>query len=615
MAYKAGQKLGNYQLERFLGHGGFAEVYLGKHIYLNTHAAIKVLQRQSNNEALENFLQEARMIAGLKHPHIVGVLDFGIEEQHPFLVMAYAPYGTLRQRYSKGRIFSPATIAPHVRQVVDALHYAHEHKIIHRDVKPENMLLDDDNTMLLSDFGLAMRQRSTYHSVHSTDSAGTTIYMAPEQLRGKPCAASDQYALGIVMYEWLCGCLPFDGPDISVVVQHLHEPPVPLREHVTSLPEEVERVVLKALEKDPRQRFANVQALGAAFEEACKDIPVPEDDTVLPPRQLSTYRASESGALLPESLSGEFIGLLPDSVQEKMLPKDDATLVTSGPSQHSSSLQAPSLSASLNVNTSMHETTASPVSPTAATTTSQRRAPISRRTLLVGIAGIGILAGGIGIWRFSSSETETLPLISAQGTQRNSGTTTSSSTTTTQTATTHTNGAPATGQSSGSLPVNNNATGKNAGTATPPTHPTPSPSTSTTPAATSTVNTGGGSSGAAATATVTAPQGTTLTVQIDNPPASVINRIGADISVTTNIGNTSFQFYAVYSGLKNSNKGGQTDTINGTTDANGAGIVQWKPALPPGQVVLGSTYADVHVIATDQSRNVVSSGYVQIQIL
>src|SRR5438876_3815901 len=305
MAYKAGQKLGNYQLESFLGQGGFAEVYLGKHIYLNTYAAIKVLQRQSNNEALEIFLHEARMIASLKHPHIVRVLDFGIDEQHPFLVMAYGPCGTLRQRYNRGKIFSPATIAPHVRQVVDALHYAHGRKIIHRDVKPENMLLDDDNTMLLSDFGLAMRERSTYHSVHSADSAGTTIYMAPEQLRGKPCAASDQYALGIVMYEWLCGCLPFDGPDISIVVQHLHEAPIPLREHVAALPEEVERVVLKALEKDPQQRFANVQELGTAFEEACKDIPVPESDTAMPPREFSTHRDPESGALLPESLSGE----------------------------------------------------------------------------------------------------------------------------------------------------------------------------------------------------------------------------------------------------------------------------------------------------------------------
>lgn len=282
MAYRAGQKLGNYQLERLLGHGGFAEVYLGKHIYLHTQAAIKVLQHQLSEEALEKFLQEARIIAGLKHSHIVRVLEFGIEEQRPFLVMAYAPHGTLRRRYSRGKMLPPTIIAPYVRQIADALHYAHERRIIHRDVKPENMLLDDDNTVLLSDFGLAMREQSTYHSVHSTDSAGTMIYMAPEQLRGKPCTASDQYALGVVMYEWLCGCLPFNGPDISVVVQHLHEPPVPLREHVPTLPVEVEVVVLKALEKDPKQRFTSVQELAMAFEEACKDIPVPEDLAIAP---------------------------------------------------------------------------------------------------------------------------------------------------------------------------------------------------------------------------------------------------------------------------------------------------------------------------------------------
>ena len=261
MAYRAGQKLGNYQLERLLGHGGFAEVYLGKHIYLQYSGRYQSITESIDDEALEKFLQEARIIAGLKHSHIVRVLEFGIEGQHPFLVMAYAPHGTLRRRYSRGNALPPTIILPYVQQIAEALQYAHERKIIHRDVKPENMLLDENDTVLLSDFGLAMREHSTYHSVHSTDSAGTTLYMAPEQLKGKPCAASDQYALGVVMYEWLCGCLPFDGPDISIVVQHLHESPAPLREHVPTLPIEVEAVVLRALEKDPKQRFANVQEL------------------------------------------------------------------------------------------------------------------------------------------------------------------------------------------------------------------------------------------------------------------------------------------------------------------------------------------------------------------
>jgi serine/threonine protein kinase len=616
MAYKAGQKLGNYQLERFLGQGGFAEVYLGKHRYLNTQAAIKVLLRQSNNEALEKFLQEARMIASLKHPHIVRILDFGIEEQHPFLIMAYAPHGTLRQRYRQGKILSPATIAPHVRQVVDALHYAHERKIIHRDVKPENMLLDDDNIVLLSDFGLAMRERSTYRSIHSTDSAGTTVYMAPEQLRGKPCAASDQYALGIVMYEWLCGCLPFDGPDISVVVQHLHEAPAPLREHVPTLPIEIERVVLKALEKNPQQRFATVQELAEAFEEACKDIPLPETTPAQSLKDVSTYRSSEPHTLLQASLSSEFVELLPDSVHNETLPASTTTPDIHW-SSHFSSLQAPSLSASLHVQTSNRDTA---VAITASTTSSQHaNAHISRRTLFAGIAGVILLSSGVGIWRFSSQGTQNLSVIAQNG-QINSGTGTSLSTATSQISTTpHTHGTPATGASSGSLPANSNGTGQNGGTSTVSTPSTPSLSNSGNSTATSTPDNIGSSSGITPTATTISatPQNTALTAQINNPPASVTNNTTTSISITTTMSNISFQFVAAYSGFKNPKKDGQIppDTINGTTDTSGAATVSWTPSItPPGQIG-NNTYAKVYVIATDQDGNKVSSNSNQVQIM
>ena len=611
MVYKVGQKLGNYQLERFLGRGGFAEVYLGKHIYLNTHAAIKVLLRQSDNENLENFLQEARMIASLKHPHIVRILDFGIEEQHPFLVMAYAPHGTLRQRYRKGQILSPATIAPHVRQVVDALHYAHERKIIHRDIKPENMLLDDDNSTLLSDFGLAMHERSTYHSVHSTDSAGTTIYMAPEQLRGKPCAASDQYALGIVMYEWLCGCLPFDGPDISIVVQHLHESPAPLREHVPTLPIEIESIVLKALEKNPQQRFATVQELALAFEEACKDIPLREATPAIPLQDVSAYRGPEAHERLSASLSSEVVELLSDSMPNETRPEG---LTTPGVhwSAHFSSLHAPSLSAPLNMNTSTQDTA---VAITASTHSSQHtNAHISRRTLFAGIAGVILLSGGVGIWRFSSQGTQNLS-VSAQNGQVSSGTGTSRPTATSQTSATHTHGTPDTGTAPGSLPANSNGTKKNGGT---PTISTPSSSKSGNPTATSTPGSTGSSSGVTPTATTISAtqQNTALTVQINNPPTSVTNNTTTAIFVTTNISNISFQFNAAYSGFKNPKKDGQTppDIINGTTDTSGNGTVSWTPSLPAGQVVSG-TYAEVYVIATDQDGNKISSNSTQVQIV
>src|SRR2546425_483762 len=164
----AGQRLGNYRLSRLLGHGGFAEVYLGEHLYLKTSAAIKVLEMQLANDALDSFLNEARTIARLEHPNIVRVLEFGMEGQTPFLVMSYAPNGTLRQLYPRGTILAPKSILPYVKQIAAALQYAHDKKLIHRDVKPENMLLGPNKEVLLSDFGLAIVAKSV-NSIHLQD--------------------------------------------------------------------------------------------------------------------------------------------------------------------------------------------------------------------------------------------------------------------------------------------------------------------------------------------------------------------------------------------------------------------------------------------------------------
>src|SRR5438067_13048182 len=141
MTDRTGQQLGNYRLLRLLGHGGFVTVYLGEHIHLNTLAAIKVLDTRLSSDGIDQFREEARTIARLEHPNIVRVLDFGVEETTPFLVMGYAPNGTLRQRHPKGLPLPLPTIVSYVKQIADALQYAHELKLVHRDVKPENMLL------------------------------------------------------------------------------------------------------------------------------------------------------------------------------------------------------------------------------------------------------------------------------------------------------------------------------------------------------------------------------------------------------------------------------------------------------------------------------------------
>jgi len=269
MADHTGQQLGNYRLVRLLGRGGFAEVYLGEHIRLNTQAAIKVRYEQFGQDDAEQFLKEAQTIANLVHPHIVRIFDFDVFDGMPFLVMDYAPNGTLRQRYPKNTRVPLEIIVSHIRQITDGLQYAHDEKFIHRDIKPDNMLLGRRDDILLSDFGLALVAQSTRQQ-SLQDLGGTAYYMSPEQLRGKPRQASDQYALGVVVYEWLTGERPFNGSFSEVASQHIFEAPPPIHEKLPSISPAVEEVVMTALAKDPHQRFASVRSFANALEQASK---------------------------------------------------------------------------------------------------------------------------------------------------------------------------------------------------------------------------------------------------------------------------------------------------------------------------------------------------------
>ncbi len=262
-----GQQVGNYKLVQLLGTGGFAEVYLGTHIHLNTHVAVKMLHTRLASEDMEEFRGEAQTIARLIHPNIVRVLDFGVEGNVPYLAMDYAPNGTLRQRHPKGTLPAPQNIVGYVKQVAEALQHAHEQRLIHRDVKPENMLLGRNNEVLLSDFGIALAaQSSQYQSTQNV--AGTVAYMAPEQIQAHPRPASDQYSLGVVVYEWLSGNRPFQGSFTEIAVKHAMMPPPPLRAQLPQLPPAVEEVIMIVLAKDPHRRFVNVRAFAQALEQA-----------------------------------------------------------------------------------------------------------------------------------------------------------------------------------------------------------------------------------------------------------------------------------------------------------------------------------------------------------
>jgi serine/threonine protein kinase len=261
-----GHQFGNYTLTRLLGRGGFAEVYLGEHIYLKSLAAIKVLLTTLDQEEIARFLAEARTLATLKHPHIVRILDFGIEKDTPFLVMEYASNGTIQQRHPRGVALTLDVVVPYVNQIASALQYAHDQKLIHRDIKPGNILLQEQNELLLSDFGVATFTHDS-HQKSDQDFVGTATYMAPEQIRGQACQSSDQYALGVIVYEWLSGGYLFQGSFTEVCTQHMFAPPKSLCNRVPYISPAIEQVVMTALAKEPSQRFSTVQAFATALEQ------------------------------------------------------------------------------------------------------------------------------------------------------------------------------------------------------------------------------------------------------------------------------------------------------------------------------------------------------------
>ena len=297
-----GQQLGNYRLVQSLGHGGYAEVYLGEHIRLNTLAAIKVLHaRLGNSEDIDHFQEEGRIVASLIHPHIIRVFDFDVVHETPFMVMDYAPNGSLRKRHPKGTQLALSTVLSYVRQIAEALQYAHDQHFVHRDIKPENMLLGRNDEVLLSDFGTAqVAQNTGYQNSLQEEVIGTVSYMAPEQFQGKSRPASDQYALAIVIYEWLAGELPFHGTGTEVAIQHTMAPIPSLRSKRLDISPAVEQVLLKALAKDYHQRYARIQdfaedlehasQIGASFyTEPTQNVVVPPN--AMPPTEIEPHFA------------------------------------------------------------------------------------------------------------------------------------------------------------------------------------------------------------------------------------------------------------------------------------------------------------------------------------
>lgn len=266
----------NYTVERHLARGGMADVYVARDIQTNGLVALKVVPK-SASEHSERFLREARTTANLHHPHILPALDFGEFDIWYYLITPYITSGTLRDHLTAHGPLTLQETSTLFAQLSSALQYAHEHGVLHRDIKASNVLLRDPSFAYLADFGLVKSVEDDYSLTTTGYTVGTPEYMAPELLEGDATPASDIYALGILLYQMLTGAVPFKGnTPVATILKHLQEQPVPPTRLNARIPPAVEAVILQALQKQPQQRFQTMQKFWLAFEEALEE----EDRTV-----------------------------------------------------------------------------------------------------------------------------------------------------------------------------------------------------------------------------------------------------------------------------------------------------------------------------------------------
>ncbi len=301
-----GRNLGKYRVLEPLGRGGMARVYRAYHPQLDRYAAIKVLRPDlvDDGEFLTRFRQEAQAVAALRHPNIVRVFDFEADVETPFMAMELLEGDTLRTRLNdyrqRGERMPDGEAVRILLDVLAGLAYAHSEGMIHRDVKPANILLSQQGQAVLTDFGVAQIVGGTRHTITGV-LMGTLHYMAPEQgLEGVCDARSDVYSLGIVFYEMLTGGPPFDAETpLAILMKHVNDPlPLP-RQSDPSILEPLERVVLKALAKRPDDRYQSAEAMAQALEKVCQESRLELPERVSLPLSFTTADApSESVVVL-----------------------------------------------------------------------------------------------------------------------------------------------------------------------------------------------------------------------------------------------------------------------------------------------------------------------------
>lgn len=272
-----GKTLGQYQLVEQIGQGGMATVFKAYQASMDRYVAVKTLPSQFTQDAsfIGRFNQEARLLANLEHPHILPVYDYGEHEGITYLVMRYITAGTLHDVIAARGRMELNQVAHIIGQMGRALGYAHARGILHRDVKPSNVLIDAQFNSFLTDFGIAKLIAGTANFTGTGAVIGTPAYMAPEQGLGKPLdARCDIYALGVMLYEMVTGAVPYAAETpLAVLMMHIHDPLPPPRLIRPDLPEAVERVILKALAKVPEARFDSAEQMAETLERAVAGLP------------------------------------------------------------------------------------------------------------------------------------------------------------------------------------------------------------------------------------------------------------------------------------------------------------------------------------------------------
>jgi eukaryotic-like serine/threonine-protein kinase len=266
---------GRYEIEELVGTGGMSSVYRARDSVLERRVALKVLHEHfsADPEYVERFRREARAIARLNHPNIVTVIDRGEFGKRQFIVFEHIPGENLKEVVEREGQLPVAQALALTHQIARGLAFAHQHGVVHRDVKPQNVLLDESGTAKVTDFGIARSLDPGQELTQTGTLLGTSDYIAPEQASGQPVdARSDQYSLGVLLYELLTGEVPYPADSfMAVAMRHLRDPVPSVRERRPDVPDRVDEIVARAMAKRPEDRFPSTEAMMAAIEAALAD--------------------------------------------------------------------------------------------------------------------------------------------------------------------------------------------------------------------------------------------------------------------------------------------------------------------------------------------------------